>query len=71
MTNLFRFLPEPVVAALTPSDAVAASRVLSSEEFSRAATRLGDELNRDATAVRGEAAVYLREMAAVHLPVVV
>ncbi|MDT5118123.1 MAG: glycerol-3-phosphate O-acyltransferase [Mycobacterium sp.] len=71
MTGMFRFLPGPLAAALTPTDSVAVSHVLESEEFSRAATQLADQLGRDAGAVTDEAAVYLQEMAAAHLPLVV
>jgi glycerol-3-phosphate O-acyltransferase len=71
MTNMFRLAPRWLAGALTPTDSVAASQVLDSDEFNLAAMEMAQDLGRPAEAVKCEAALYLREMGAVHLPVVV
>jgi glycerol-3-phosphate O-acyltransferase len=71
MTARLRLLPRWLAEALEPSDSVAASQVLDSDGFESAVTQLALELDRDVGAVKDEAAVYLKEMGAVHLPLVV
>jgi glycerol-3-phosphate O-acyltransferase len=71
MTAVPRLLPRWLTGALEPSDSVAPAQVLESDEFDRAATELAHDLGRDVGAVKDEAAVYLQEMGAVHLPLVV
>ncbi|MDT5079569.1 MAG: glycerol-3-phosphate O-acyltransferase [Mycobacterium sp.] len=71
MTDVFRSLRVRLAGALTPTDSVAASKVLQSDEFNCAATELAQQLDRDVDAVKEEAAVYLQELGAVHLPLVV
>jgi glycerol-3-phosphate O-acyltransferase len=71
MTAVLRLLPRWLAGAFTPTDAVGASQVLNSDAFNCAVTQLATELDRDAGAVKDEAAGYLRELGAVHLPLVV
>ena len=47
------------------------SNLLSSDEFNSATAELASQLGRDVDDVRAEAAIYLREMSASHVPVVV
>ena len=60
--------PDP--GAVRPDDLPIVADVLSSDEFSRAIDQLAVQLRRDSTAVRAEAAGYLREMGASHNPTV-
>jgi glycerol-3-phosphate O-acyltransferase len=71
MMNVFEVAPRWLARALTPTDSVAASQVLRSDEFHCAAVQLAQDLGRDADAVKDEAALYLQELGAVHLPLVV
>ncbi|WP_324851350.1 1-acyl-sn-glycerol-3-phosphate acyltransferase [Mycobacterium sp.] len=51
-----------------PDDLPIVSEVLNSNEFNRAIEQLATQLGRDTTAVKAEAAEYLREMGATHSP---
>jgi glycerol-3-phosphate O-acyltransferase len=54
-----------------PSDRPEIASVLASDEFLSATDQLASQLHRSVTDVRAEAAVYVREMAASHVPPVV
>jgi glycerol-3-phosphate O-acyltransferase len=54
-----------------PGDRSETAALLDSDEFVSATAELASQLGRDVADVRAEAAVYLREMAASHVPLVV
>jgi glycerol-3-phosphate O-acyltransferase len=60
--------PDP--GGARPDDLPIVANVLNSNQFSRAIDQLAVQLRRDSTAVRAEAAEYLREMGATHNPTV-
>jgi glycerol-3-phosphate O-acyltransferase len=64
--------PDGLAAVLRrPNDRPEIVAVLESDEFLSGTARLASQLNRDVDAVRAEAAVCVREMAASHVPPVV
>ena len=70
-------LPDRLVRLLRPSGSAPtqssneAEELLSSDGFRRATAQLASQLGRTVADVQVEAAVYVREMAATHLPSVV
>ena len=60
-----------MTALLRPGDSPEIATLLNSDEFATTTAELACKLGRDVTDVRVEAAVYVREMAASHVPVVV
>jgi glycerol-3-phosphate O-acyltransferase len=60
-----------MTALLRPGDPPEIATLLSSTEFASTTAQLASKLGRDVTDVRVEAAAYVREMAASHVPVVV
>lgn len=59
------------IAMLRPGDLPDVAALLQSDEFCSATAQLATKLGRDAADVWAEAAAYVREMAASHVPVVV
>jgi glycerol-3-phosphate O-acyltransferase len=62
---------DEMTALLRPGDPPEIATLLNSAEFSNTTAQLASKLGRDVADVRVEAAAYVREMAASHVPVVV